>query len=286
MLRGIIGDHIIIETRYAEQLGHVKVDANQLEVVIMNLLVNARDAMPDGGVVRIETSNVELDEADAEDAMKAGPHVMIAVTDSGCGMDVETQAKIFEPFFTTKAVGEGTGLGLSTIYGIIKQSGGNIQVANKLGGGATFKIYLPREAAEIEPATTQSSPNPIVGVGEHVLVVEDEEALRRMLKVMLQRLDYQVTVAANGEEALHLVEVNALNPDLLLTDIMMPGINGFVLAERLRQGRPELKVLFMSGYSQDAIPNEGVIDAGTPLLEKPIDISSLGEQVRIVLNGH
>jgi CheY-like chemotaxis protein len=209
---------------------------------------------------------------------------MLAISDTGCGMDVETQSRLFEPFFTTKGKGRGTGLGLATVYGIVKQSGGNIYVYSEPGKGATFKIYLPTVEAEVTP---KASPGRKAsrGEGERVLVVEDEAALRKLFVKMLESLGYRVTTAANGGEALLAVEEEGVRPDLLITDVVMPGMSGSVLAERLRQTQPDLKVLYMSGYTDNAIVHHGVLDAGTPFLQKPFNIVDLGAKIRELLSA-
>ncbi|MBW1700353.1 MAG: response regulator [Deltaproteobacteria bacterium] len=287
MLRRLIGEDIALELALAGDLSCVKVDPGQIEQVIMNLAVNARDVMPTGGKLLIETSEVELDEAYAQNhaGVAPGKYVMLAMTDTGCGMDKEVLSQIFEPFFTTKEKGKGTGLGLSTAYGIVKQSGGNIWAYSEPGQGATFKIYLPVTGEQAEARAEEAAQEERAGGGEHILVVEDEEALRKLLKAMLSRLGYKVTLAANGGEALLLVEEKGLEPDLIMTDVVMPGISGKVLSERLRQKQPDLKALFMSGYTDNAIVHHGVLDPETPFIQKPFTLRDIAEKVLAVLRG-
>jgi CheY-like chemotaxis protein len=253
----------------------------------MNLVVNARDAMPAGGALTIETSNVEVDEeyATRHVAVKPGSYVQLAVTDTGSGMDEQTKTRLFEPFFTTKAKGKGTGLGLSTVYGIVKQSGGNIWVYSELGQGTTFKIYLPREfAAKRRTSTPPPAARRSTGT-ETILVVEDEEALRNVARRTLDAAGYRVLIAADGEEALLTGARHAGDIHLLLTDVVMPHMSGKVLAQQLSRTRPTLKVLYMSGYTDDAIVHHGVLDAGTHFLGKPFTGADLVRKVREVLDG-
>ncbi|MBW2093234.1 MAG: response regulator, partial [Deltaproteobacteria bacterium] len=308
MLRRLIGEDIALELSLSKDLSHVKVDPGQIEQVIMNLAVNARDAMPTGGKLLIETSEVELDEAYAQNHadVTPGKYVMLAMTDTGCGMDKEVLLQIFDPFFTTKEKGKGTGLGLSTVYGIVKQSGGNIWVYSEPGQGATFKIYLPVTgdqaetlAEEVARATfkiylpvtgdqaetlaEEVAREESAGGGEHILVVEDEESLRKLLKAMLSRSGYKVTLAANGGEALLLVEEKGLKPDLVITDVVMPGMSGRELVDRLQRKQPDLMALYMSGYTDNAIIHHGALDPGTPFIQKPFTIHDIAEKVRAVL---
>jgi len=285
MLRRIIGEDIDLVPILAKDLGRVMADPGQIEQVITNIAVNARDAMPHGGKLIIETANADLDEeyAAGHVSVRPGPYVMLAITDTGCGMDKETQARIFEPFFTTKEKGKGTGLGLSMVYGIVKQSGGNIWVYSEIGLGTTFKVYLPR--TDTPPAETVSSspPEKITG-GETVLIVEDDDSVRRIAKRVLTSAGYRVLSAANGGEALLLCEEQGTEVDLLLTDVVMPQMNGKELADRLALQRPGLKVLFMSGYSDNAIAHQGVLDPGTRFLEKPFSAVMLTRKVREILD--
>jgi CheY-like chemotaxis protein len=288
MLRRILGEDIDIVQVLAPDLGMVRADPGQIEQVLLNLSVNARDAMPDGGKLTIETSNVEVDNEFAERhmAVSSGPYVQLAVTDTGCGMDDQTKLKLFEPFFTTKEMGRGTGLGLSTVYGIVKQSGGFICVDSELGRGSTFKILLPLVCSVSEPPTVKTSKAPqIFGGKETILVVEDEETLRGVARRILDASGYTVLLAANGECALQTSADYAGPIHLLLTDVVMPRMNGRVLAEQLLQTRPEMKVIYMSGYTDDAIVHHGVLDAGAHFINKPVGVAELTRRVREVLDG-
>jgi len=281
----LIGEEIGPELALSDKIGKVMADPGQMEQVIMNLAVNARDAMPKGGKLIIETANVELDEAYAgtHEGVNPGKYVMMAVTDTGCGMDKETLLHIFEPFFSTKEQGVGTGLGLSTVYGIVKQSGGHICVYSEPGSGTTFKIYLPRTEAKQEPKAPAVEKETTMGGGEHILVVEDEESLRKLIEVMLLNLGYKVILAANGGEALLLVEEKGVKPDLVITDVVMPNISVKELVERLKRTQPHLKVLYMSGYTDNAIVYHGVLDSGILFIQKPFTLDHIAEKVQAVL---
>ncbi len=288
MLRRLIGEDIEQMRVLAHDLGLVKADPGQFGQVIMNLVINARDAMPEGGKLTIATANVELDAdlADRYEGRAPGPYVMVAVTDTGVGMDSQTVARIFEPFFTTKAIGKGSGLGLSTAYGIVEQSGGIISVDSEVGRGTTFKVYLPRELSATLPAPTKPHPSPCQATGnETVLVVEDEEALRQLTVRLLEKAGYTVLAAADGEQALLACERHPDNIDLLLTDLVMPRMGGRLLAERLASLRRTLKILYMSGYTDDAIVHRGVLDMETQFLAKPFSEAELTRKVRTVLDG-
>jgi two-component system cell cycle sensor histidine kinase/response regulator CckA len=287
MLPRLIGEDIEIVIALDPTIGSVKADQGQLEQVVMNLAVNARDAMPDGGKVVITTTNVSLDEAwtRLHPGSKVGDYVMLAVADTGTGIDSETLAHIFEPFFTTKERGKGTGLGLATVYGVVKQSGGYVWVESAPGKGASFQIYLPRIE---EPATVAEPVAPIVEAfrgAETILLVEDADALRKLTHMLLEQHGYRVLVAANGAAALQLVEEKPESINLLLTDVIMPGLNGRALAERLQLRQAGLKVLYMSGYTDDAIVDHGVLGAGTHLLHKPFSEENLIHKVREVLDA-
>ncbi len=287
MLRRILGEDIDLVQMLAPDLGPTLADPGQIEQVLMNLVVNARDAMPEGGRLTIETSNAEIDEeyAARHAGVKAGPYVRLAVTDTGCGMDGQTKAQLFEPFFTTKGKGKGTGLGLSTVYGIVKQSGGNIWFYSEPGRGTTFKIYLPRKLGATATSTKLPSA-PLRSTGtETILVVEDGEALREVARRTLDSAGYTVLTAGDGEEALLTSAEHAGDIHLLLTDVVMPGMGGRVLAEALIKTRPALRVLYMSGYTDDAIVHHGVIDPGTHFLGKPFAGAELLRKVGEVL-GH
>jgi len=286
MLRRLIGEDIDLKLVLAEDLHRVKVDPGQIEQVVMNLVINARDAMADGGKLTLETANVELDAQYAarhSGHVIPGEYVMIAVSDDGCGMDAETRAKIFDPFFTTKERGKGTGLGLSTVHGIVNQSGGHIRVYSELTHGTTFRIYFPRIHEDLpEQVAPAFTPRHVVG-DVHVLVVEDEQALRSLMAQSLERVGYRVTAASQGAEALELVEGRGLRPDLVVTDVVMPGINGAVLARRLRETLPDVPVLYVSGYTDNAIAHRGVLDPGTPFLHKPFTLAALALKVASLL---
>jgi len=285
MLRRIIGEHIELRTLCARQLGMVKVDPAQIEQVIMNLVVNACDAMPKGGRLTIETANVTLDEDYARDHVgaSAGEHVMLAVTDTGMGMDRATQSRIFEPFFTTKGPGKGTGLGLSTVFGIVKQSGGNIYVYSEPGRGATFKVYLPRTDAPL--VTAESRPPSSAKPGsETILLVEDDDQVRRVVAGVLGRNGYQIIQAANAHEALALADQFSGQIHLLLTDLVLPRMSGAELAQKIQARRAGLRVLCMSGYTDDAAFGAGLLETGMAFLQKPLTPDSLLRKVREVLN--
>jgi PAS domain S-box-containing protein len=286
MLRRLIGEDIELRLALTADLGRVFVDPGQIEQVIMNLVVNARDAMPDGGRLLIETDIVELGEIDVavHPGTAPGKYVLLRVTDTGCGMDEQVLDRVFDPFFTTKEEGRGTGLGLATVYGIVKQSGGNIWVRSQPGEGTTFEIYFPPAEAAPEPAADAEAVERVKADG-HILVVEDEESLRRLMGSLLSHLGYQVTLATNGGEALLLVEEKGLVPDLIITDVIMPSMSGRQLVDRLRRGHPDLKVLYMSGYTDDAILRHGVLDDGIPFLQKPFTIRDLGAKVQDALRA-
>jgi PAS domain S-box-containing protein len=289
MLRRLIGEDIDLLTILDPALGQVKADPSQIEQVILNLCVNARDAMPQGGKLTIETANVCLSEEYSRQyvSVRSGPHVMLAVSDNGCGMDQETQKLIFDPFFTTKGVGKGTGLGLSTVYGIVKQSEGSIWVYSEEGKGTTFKVYLPRfdEVVEqpVEEIAGDVKPS---GEGEIVLLVEDEQMVRQMSREVLEMKGYKVLEASHGGEAVVVCEKHEGRIDIMVTDVVMPQMSGRELAEWLATSRPETKVLFVSGYTDDAIVRHGVLDENVNFLQKPFSPDALAAKVRDVLNTH
>jgi PAS domain S-box-containing protein len=289
MLRRILGEDIDYVQVLAPDLGRVRADPGQIEQVLMNLVVNARDAMPEGGKLTIETSNVDLDEeyAARHVAVKPGPYVQLAVSDTGCGMDAKTQARIFEPFFTTKEKGKGTGLGLSTVYGIVKQSGGNIWVYSEPGQGTTFKIYLPRELSGSTTVTASRLAAVVTPptATETILVVEDEEAVCNIAKRILSGAGYTVLTAASPNDALLICNAHQGEVHLLLTDVVMPQMSGRVLAERLVLARPGMKVLYMSGYTDDAIVHQGTLDPGTHFIAKPFSAADLKGKVREMLDS-
>jgi CheY-like chemotaxis protein len=251
----------------------------------MNLAVNARDAMPEGGKLTFETANVELDEAFVREHLGTtpGPYVVLAVSDTGIGMDRETRARIFEPFFTTKPPGEGTGLGLSTVFGIVQQSGGGIWVYSEPGQGTTFKIYLPRVDAAAEAAKPVVEPTELRG-SETVLLVEDEPQVRGVARRILERHGYLVLVPASPEEALSFAHAYPARIDILVTDVVMPRQSGAALAAQLRQERAGLRVLYVSGYTEGAIGAQGVLEHGAAFLQKPFTSESLARKVRSVLD--
>jgi len=288
MLQRIIGEDIELATNLTADLWPVRVDPSQMEQVIVNLVVNARDAMPDGGTLTIETANVVLDEAYVAYHIGARPgdHVLLAISDTGMGMDDEVQAHIFEPFFTTKERGQGTGLGLSTVFGIVNQNDGYIWVYSEVGKGTTFKIYFPR-TEEAEPETPART-LPLVEDGqgtETILVVEDEAAVRELIVRVLTAHGYQVLEARDGQEALQVSGQHGGSIDLLLTDVVMPRMNGAELNEQLRAARPEIRVLYMSGYTDNAIAQHGVLEPGVNLLPKPFSMEALIHTVRHVLDA-
>src|SRR6266850_2326211 len=288
MLHRLIGEDIEVRTSFRNDVGKINADPGQIEQVLINLVVNARDAMPRGGTITIETANVTLDEAyaDLHLAVTPGSYVMLAVSDTGMGMDAETQKHIFEPFFTTKELGKGTGLGLSMVYGIVKQSGGNIWVYSELGKGTTFKVYLPQVAAQIpEPAEKVVEVAPRGG-SETILLVEDEEVVRGLACRILEQAGYSVVEASKGDEALRFCEERAAEVDLLLTDVVMPEMSGKELADRLKSQNPELKMVFMSGYTDESIVHHGVLDSSVEFIQKPFTPASLIRKVRDVLDSN
>jgi two-component system cell cycle sensor histidine kinase/response regulator CckA len=285
MLQRLIGEDIEVITIPAPELGRVKADQGQIEQVIMNLAINARDAMPHGGKLTITVANEEMDDISIRQHPGAvpGPYVMLSVSDTGCGMDHETQAHIFEPFFTTKELGKGTGLGLSTVYGIMKQSGGYISVYSELGLGTTFKTYLPRIEQSVTQGNTGKDIQQPVRAWETVLLVEDSPPFRELARELLEDNGYTVLEAANGADAIQVAEKYGKPIHLLLTDVVMPGMDGGKLAERMSHSHPGIKVLYMSGYTDDAIVHHGVLDSGLTLLQKPFTRESLSRKLREVL---
>jgi two-component system, cell cycle sensor histidine kinase and response regulator CckA len=279
----MIGEDVELTTRLAPNLGKVRADQGQIEQVIMNLAVNARDAMPEGGKLSIETSNMEMDQNFVKRyayPVQPGPYVLLTVSDSGTGMDDNTRQRIFEPFFTTKEKGKGTGLGLSMVYGVVKQSGGYIDVFSTIGKGTTFKIYLPRIVQNVETeAVVVQAQAPAQGV-ETILLVEDEKNLRTLTRSLLERCGYSVLEASDGAEALEVSRQTSSPIDLLLTDIVMPGIGGRALAKKLAYERPKLKVVYMSGYTGQTYGGQGVLDPGTLFLQKPFTREGLARKVR------
>ncbi len=287
LLRRLLGEDVALRTVLAPDLATVKADPSQLEQVLLNLAVNARDAMPNGGKLTIETQNVELDQEYVRGHLAAQPgsYVMLAVSDTGVGMDAATQARIFEPFFTTKERGKGTGLGLATVYGIVKQSGGWIWVYSEPGQGTTFKVYLPRVTEPAAPAAPSPARPVSVRGSETILVVEDEEVIRNLVQKVLKANGYTVLVAGTGSDAERVAGAHAGPIHLLMTDVVLPGLNGREVARRLVAQRAGIRVLFLSGYTDDAIVHHGVLDPGVAFLQKPFSPAVLGRKVREVLDS-
>jgi two-component system cell cycle sensor histidine kinase/response regulator CckA len=286
MLRRLIGEDVDLAVVPAPGLGAVKADPGQIEQVIMNLSVNARDAMPDGGKLTISLSNVELDATytQGHSVVAPGAYVLLSVSDTGTGMDDHIKAHVFEPFFTTKERGKGTGLGLATVYGIVKQSGGFIWVYSELGRGTTFKIYFPR-VDEVAPSVAMSAAPQSLRGTETVLVAEDAGPVRAVTLQVLRRLGYTVLEAPDGQSALEIAAKHQGPLPLLITDVVMPEMSGRQLADRLKDQRPELKVLFVSGYTDDAITRHGILEPGIAFLQKPFTPESLARKVRDVLDS-
>ena len=286
MLRRLIGEDIQLRTLPAEDLWRCKVDPGQMEQVIVNLVVNSRDAMPAGGQLMIETGNVTLgaEYCETHSGALPGDYVMVAVSDTGMGMDELTKNRIFEPFFTTKEAGKGTGLGLSTVYGIVKQHGGGVEVYSEPGSGTTFKIYLPRVLEELPAPEKKSVMEDWPGGTEHILVVEDDDILRDLTGTLLRRLGYEVVVAANGNEAQRLASEGAEPFALMMTDVVMPGLNGKEVAAALKARFPKLKVLFASGYTENVIVHHGVLEEGVHFLGKPYTPAQLARKIRDILD--
>ncbi len=286
MLGRLIGEDVQLELHLHKPLGKIKADSGQLDQVLMNLAINAKDAMPDGGSLLIETAVVNLDEeyAKSHKDVESGHHAVLTVTDSGMGMSHEVQKKIFEPFFTTKELGKGTGLGLATIYGIVKQHKGHIFVYSEPGNGTTFKVYLPIVPGG-EPPIDQAEEIEIQGGTETILVAEDEPAILNLVARVLPPLGYRVLGAASGEEALEISKQTPERIDLLLTDVIMPGINGRQLADTLAKTRPGTKVLYMSGYTDEVIAHKGVLEPGINFINKPLLPMDLAKKIREILDS-
>jgi CheY-like chemotaxis protein len=285
MLHRVLGEDIELVTFLTEGIGKVKADPGQIEQVIVNLAVNSRDAMPEGGKLTMETANVELDEEYARRyiSVQPGRYVMLSVSDTGVGMTPEVRERVFEPFFTTKEKDKGTGLGLSTVYGIVKQSGGNIWVYSEPGQGTTFKIYLPRVDEPLTELKEEVSKEVPRG-NETVLIVEDEETVRKLALRMLKGLGYRVLEAPEGGRALLLCEELNDPIHLILTDVVMPGMSGPRLVDRLKEIHPEMKVLHMSGYTDNVIVHHGVLKEGINFIHKPFTSDRLARKVREVLD--
>jgi CheY-like chemotaxis protein len=285
MLRRLVGEDIELRTSLSSSLGQVMADAGQILQVLMNLVVNARDAMPDGGSLVLETADTEIDSSYVNEHPDAtsGPFVLLSVTDNGTGMDEETRKHIFEPFFTTKGPAQGSGLGLATVYGIVKQSHGWIEIYTELGKGSAFKIYLPRINVNLETRADAEHRRANVGGSETVLLVEDQDEVRRLATKVLKAKGYRVLEAADGAAALALIQRHPGPIDLLLTDVVMPGMNGRELAEYLKKRLPVVKVLYTSGYTHDVIAHRGVLDRDMAYIAKPYTPDRLAAKVREVL---
>ena len=286
MLVGLIGDDVELKMILACGLHTIKADPNQIEQVLVNLAINARDAMPKGGKITFETANVKIDETSSQQHLyiKCGQYVSLSVSDTGTGMGPETQARVFEPFFTTKGPGKGTGLGLSTVFGIVKQSGGSIGISSEIGHGTTFKIHFPsrEEAAEkLQP----TKPPPLLGGNEVIVVVEDTRLLRELTRLLLEGAGYQVLDFGVPDEALTMARRHVGTLPLLITDVVMPGMSGIVLAGEFAKIRPETKLLYTSGYADDAIARQGGLASGTSFLEKPFTRDALLSKVRGILDS-
>jgi two-component system cell cycle sensor histidine kinase/response regulator CckA len=286
MLPRLIGEHIDLRFRLGDSLGQIKADAGQIEQVLMNLAVNARDAMPEGGVLTIKTENVHLTGkfGRSDLSIEPGHYVMMEVSDTGFGMDTETQSHIFEPFFTTKEVGRGTGLGLSTVYGIVKQSGGSLWAYSEVEKGTIFKIYLPRVDQVIKYDEVVPGSVAVPRGRETVLLVEDEDVVRNLSKEILETFGYSVLVASNGREGLRVSREFQGPIDLVITDVIMPQMGGREMAEDLRTIRPATRVLFMSGFTDDVIVHHRVLDESVSFIQKPFSPEALAIKAREVLD--
>jgi nitrogen-specific signal transduction histidine kinase/CheY-like chemotaxis protein len=286
LLNRSLGENIALETIGGAGLWTVEVDASELESTLLNLALNARDAMPDGGKLTVETSNAYLDDeyCRVHDGIKPGQYVLVAVSDSGVGMPAATIERAFDPFFTTKDTGKGTGLGLSQVYGFVKQSGGHVKIYSEPGEGTTVKLYLPRFHGE-EPAAPPEEPaGSDRGQGETILVVEDDDGVRQYAAEILRDLNYQVIEAKDSAAALRLLDADK-KFDLLLTDVVVPGKNGRQLADEVKRRRPDAKIVFMTGYSRNAIVHQGRLDPGTELISKPLIEGVVARKIRQVLDA-
>jgi CheY-like chemotaxis protein len=292
LIRRLIGEDIAFSLQLAADLGKVEADPGQLEQVLMNLIINARDAMPTGGQLDVETANVTLDEqyARKHEGVRPGKYVMMAVRDTGHGMDPAQLTRIFEPFFTTKEVGKGTGLGLAMVYGVVKQSGGDVEVESEPGKGSCFRVYLPRVLADTELPTPSAAPVELPPIDsthgrETILLVEDEELVREMARGLLLKNGYMVLEAGDGGQAMDVAAGHAQPIDLLITDVVMPRMNGPELERQLTAIRPELKVIFTTGYTDSALSRYGMFERGKTVLLKPFAPDDFLKMVREVLDG-
>ncbi|HEY0712760.1 MAG TPA: ATP-binding protein, partial [Polyangia bacterium] len=285
IVRRLVGERVKVALALADNVGAIRVDRGQLEQILLNLTVNARDAMPEGGELMIRTANVTLDEGVGPEGI-SGPQVLVSVTDTGAGMAPEVKARIFEPFFTTKDVGKGTGLGLSVVYGIVKQSGGAINVQSEPGKGTTFDLYFPRVEAEASPATQTFEADGVLMQGgtETVLLAEDEESVRRFAVRALEAHGYVVIAAAGGREAMAAFEARRAEIDLVITDVIMPDQGGRMLASFVRARSSDLPILYISGYAEEAVVSQGMLDEGERFLQKPFAPETLLMKVREVLD--
>jgi len=281
MLKRTLREDIELQFILEKDINNILVDPIQMQQIILNLVVNARDAMPYGGKLVIETKNVFLDDEYIESHIgaKDGNNVVLAISDTGSGMDKDTLSKIFEPFFSTKEKGKGTGLGLSTVYGIVKQSGGNIWAYSELGKGTTFKVYFPATEEKEQRINIENIKAEIRTDGKKILLVEDEENLRKIMHRMLIKLGYEVEIAENGVHAISLINEKGIIPDCILTDVIMPQMNGKQLIDIIREKLPNIKVLFMSGYTDNAIVHHGVLDEGVEFIQKPFLMNELGKKL-------
>jgi two-component system, cell cycle sensor histidine kinase and response regulator CckA len=284
LLRPLIGENVELVAKLAPDAGYTRADAGQLEQVLMNLVVNAKDAMPAGGTLTVQTENILIDDSSrrGQTFIRPGSYVMLSVSDTGTGMDKETQSRIFEPFFTTKEKGKGTGLGLSTVYGIVKQSGGYVMVRSELGHGSSFHIYLPQVEGAAEKHAAPAA-RAAAGGTETILLVEDEESVRQLVLDTLESKGYKMMDAANGESGIQAAAGHEGKIDLVITDVVMPGMGGREMAEQILKARPETKILYLSGYAEDAVLSEGGSDNGAAFLQKPFTLQNLSRKVRDVL---